>query len=213
MSCTDPVLRERFPNTALADLFEEAQGLDQPAIGFAKTFMYDHNESHQAGYDAYMTGYAFLRMLYQLPSHSLPLSSPLSSSSSLLPFMDKLYMMRSDLSYSLAGPDQLPKRDNVVRCSFPAHITTNDIHQQFDQHGKPRIHWIDDTSCYLVFDVPPAPLPTDCHPFQLTPYHTQKRPREHDQETVPSAKRPRSHQDDVQQQDAPSEFPESCQIM
>lgn len=116
---------------------------------------------HSAGYDAYITGLIFTKMLgFVLKS---PKETPLDlSSPEALQVLNKLHLMRSDIpflhmdgndgagSYSYSCLD-VPNREHVFRITnFPATWKTSHIQDSFKTVSSTVIRWIDPTSAFVV---------------------------------------------------------------
>uniref|UniRef100_H2Y4Q6 Poly(A)-specific ribonuclease RNA-binding domain-containing protein n=1 Tax=Ciona savignyi TaxID=51511 RepID=H2Y4Q6_CIOSA len=114
---------------------------------------------HEAAYDAYITGAAFLAMVNYLKSFQSNNSSnsgkSLASFSSLRslvsPYINKVFLMRSfDIPYlNLTGPDLTPSRDHVFHVEFPSVWKSSDLRQLFTPVGQIHISWINETQCWV----------------------------------------------------------------
>lgn len=121
---------------------------------------------HEAGFDAFQTGVAFLKMAHFLVrekeaanefldhvkeegevncEQSLPFSV-------IQPYMNKLYLMRSDIPYlNLIGPEEQLIRPNVfVLHHFPREWRKNDIISHFEPFGTVYLRWIDDSTVMVT---------------------------------------------------------------
>ncbi|XP_012289012.1 poly(A)-specific ribonuclease PARN isoform X2 [Orussus abietinus] len=110
------------------------------------------DKTHEAGYDAYITGLCFISLSNYLGSLENPkVSTVLSDSPLLESFMNKVIFGRLiDMPYiSLNGEDPNPSRDHVFHITFPKTWRTNEIQQKFQPVGGILIHWINDTSAYV----------------------------------------------------------------
>ncbi|KAF5296497.1 hypothetical protein FQR65_LT01486 [Abscondita terminalis] len=108
------------------------------------------NKSHEAGYDAFITGVCFLAMWNYL--HKAETSSNSFPDVSLLsPYINRVYLMRlQDSPYiHLGGTDPTPSRDHVVHLTFPKTWKLNDIIQLFSPFGNIYVSWIDDHSAFV----------------------------------------------------------------
>ncbi|KAJ3081397.1 hypothetical protein HK102_002366 [Quaeritorhiza haematococci] len=175
-------------NTALSELWNcvSRSPFDGPAIEIHKDFANDdgttldtENSFHEAGYDAYVTGFGFLRMLDYIatrrrqsasirarlenPSDSAPTGFGTEyyvdgvrrirlDSDMVREFRGKLFLMRSDLGHLyLEGEDATPDRSNIFHVSeFPATTSTFDIITAFRDVGPVQVRWIDSTSCWVI---------------------------------------------------------------
>jgi len=92
-------------------------------------------QCHEAGYDAYMTGYSFVRMLgflHLISKSKTPFSLSLPISN---PFRNRIAANRSyDIQHvSLDKIDKTPKRDHCFHITFPARWRQTDIYgKKFD---------------------------------------------------------------------------------
>ncbi|XP_073945025.1 poly(A)-specific ribonuclease PARN-like isoform X2 [Choristoneura fumiferana] len=112
-------------------------------------------KSHEAGYDAFVTGLCFLAMRAHLArmrgdgERAREAQAPL-----LKPFLNKLYLAKTahqDSPYmNLAGPDPTPSRDHVFHLTFPKDWQRNDINQLFSPFGPITVQFMDDTSALIA---------------------------------------------------------------
>ncbi len=59
---------------------------------------------HEAGYDAYLTGYCFCKIAYKFLKEKTP-DLTFTNMEEMAPFVNKLFLMSSDIVYNLEGPD------------------------------------------------------------------------------------------------------------
>ena len=156
MANTQP-FRDLIPSSVLADLAKHVskKPFQKPPLLFDKgcPFYGESDEKpHEAGYDAYITGLSFLSMASYLGSFQDPPKLNIPADSSLvLPFLNKLFVMRmEDIPYlNLAGPDLNPSRDHVFYLTFPSDWKQGDILDLFNNFGFVYISWIDSTSAFI----------------------------------------------------------------
>lgn len=156
MANTQP-FRDLIPSSVLADLVKHVskKPFQKVAVQFDEGFC-DYGESdekpHEAGYDAYITGLAFISMANYLGSFQEPPKMNIPPDSSLVvPFLNKIFVMRmEDVPYlNLAGPDLNPSRDHVFYLTFPSDWKQGDILDLFSNFGFVYISWINSTSAFV----------------------------------------------------------------
>ena len=156
MANTQP-FRDLIPSSMLADLVKNVskKPFQKVAVQFDKGFS-DYGDSdekpHEAGYDAYITGLAFLSMANYLGSFQEPPKISITPDSSLVvPFLNKIFVMRmEDVPYlNLAGTDLNPSRDHVFHLTFPSDWKQGDILDLFGNFGFVYISWINSTSAFV----------------------------------------------------------------
>jgi len=111
-------------------------------------------QCHEAGFDAFMTGVAFVRMFGYLHTISksktqFSLSLPITA-----PFRNRIAANRwYDINHvSLDRTDKTPKRDHCFQVSFPAKWKQSDIYALFNVCGHIRIYWINETSAFVTIE-------------------------------------------------------------
>ncbi|KAH6561307.1 hypothetical protein BASA50_003588 [Batrachochytrium salamandrivorans] len=153
---SNPKLKTSISSSVLGELFSTVSQapFNSPAINFAPGFEGYEGETpafHRAGFDAYITGVSFLRMIYL--ATSLGADSPLDWTNDLVEHCNnKLYLMYSDMSFlDLNGKDSIPDRTNVFYLSdFPPSWKTSDIISRFKDIGFITVKWINETSCLII---------------------------------------------------------------
>ena len=156
MANTQP-FRDLIPSSVLADLVNHVS--QKPFLKVSVKFHQHFNhyigsdkKPHEAGYDAYVTGLAFLTMASYLGSFQDPPKTNVPPDSALLvPFLNKIFAMRmEDIPYlNLAGPDLNPSRDHVFYLTFPSTWKHGDILDLFNDFGFVYVSWINDTSAFV----------------------------------------------------------------
>ncbi|XP_072749603.1 poly(A)-specific ribonuclease PARN isoform X2 [Anoplolepis gracilipes] len=109
-------------------------------------------KSHEAGYDAYITGLCFIALSNYLGTlQKFENATVLANSPLLNPFLNKLPIARlKDLPYvNLVGKDPNPSRDHVFHITFPKEWKYTDISQLFNPFGGGYVSWLSDTSAYI----------------------------------------------------------------
>ncbi|XP_078344665.1 poly(A)-specific ribonuclease PARN-like [Oculina patagonica] len=156
MANTQP-FRDLIPSSVLADLVKHVskKPFQNVAVQFDEGFSnYEESneKAHEAGYDAYITGLAFISMSNHLGSFQEPPKINVPPDSSLVvPFLNKIFVMRmEDVPYfNLAGPDLNPSRDHVFYLTFPSDWKQGDILDLFNNFGFVYISWINSTSAFI----------------------------------------------------------------
>ncbi|KAG8231446.1 hypothetical protein J437_LFUL000163 [Ladona fulva] len=114
------------------------------------------SKSHEAGFDAFVTGVCFISMANYFASLGKKLiNSPLISESPFIkPFVNRLFLSKvQDIPYmELMGKDSSPPRDHVFHLTFPSSWNTHNIRQLFGHFGSVYIAWLDDTSAYVALE-------------------------------------------------------------
>lgn len=151
-------LHELFVSSTLGEAFQAVckEPFGGPSIECGEGYAYNEEAQHQAGYDAYMTGFLFIKMAQKLQevlsmpkNEQYPLEQWLDMSVS---YVNMLHMTRSDCSYYLAGDDVIPDRSHIFYVhDFPVSTRTWDLIEYYNRFGKLRVQWIDETSAFLVF--------------------------------------------------------------
>ncbi|RLU16444.1 hypothetical protein DMN91_010512 [Ooceraea biroi] len=109
-------------------------------------------KSHEAGYDAYITGLCFIALSNYLGTLEKSENTTVLANSPLLnPFLNKLPIQRlKDIPYvNLVGKDPIPSRDHVFHLTFPKEWKYSDISVLFAPFGGGYISWLSDTSAYV----------------------------------------------------------------
>ncbi|XP_029169507.1 poly(A)-specific ribonuclease PARN-like [Nylanderia fulva] len=109
-------------------------------------------KSHEAGYDAYITGLCFIALSNYLGTLQKSENATVLANSPLLnPFLNKLPIARlKDFPYvNLVGKDPNPSREHVFHITFPKEWKHTDISQLFSPFGGGYVSWLSDTSAYI----------------------------------------------------------------
>ncbi|XP_067672031.1 poly(A)-specific ribonuclease PARN-like [Haliotis asinina] len=157
MASTAP-FKDLIINTTLGDLRRtvEAKPFVKPQVDLPEEFSKYSAETeflHEAGYDAYITGIAFIGMANFLGTFQQPPEDWISPQSPLIePFVNKLFMMRVyDIPYlNLTGPDVVPVREHVFHVTFPKEWKSHDIVSLFAPYGGVSLSWINETSAFAA---------------------------------------------------------------
>lgn len=117
-----------------------------------RSYSISTEKSHEAGYDAYITGLCFIALSNYLGTLERSENSTVLATSPLLnPFHNKVPIARlKDFPYvNLVGKDPNPSRDHVFHITFPKEWKHSDISQLFSPFGGGYISWLSDTSAYV----------------------------------------------------------------
>lgn len=117
-----------------------------------RSYSVSTEKSHEAGYDAYITGLCFIALSNYLGTLQKSENATVLANSPLLnPFLNKLPIARlKDFPYvNLVGKDPNPSRDHVFHITFPKEWKHTDISQLFSPFGGGYISWLSDTSAYI----------------------------------------------------------------
>ncbi|KAJ3196691.1 hypothetical protein HK101_008030 [Irineochytrium annulatum] len=149
-------LTKFIPYTDLAKLMDKCSRAPflQPIIAHHSDYNSygpDSQALHEAGYDAYITGFCFLRMT-KLIAPGLS-NSVILRDINITIASNRLFLMRSDIPYfNVTGSEaEISRATYIHLSSFPAGWRTSDILKQFAPHfGDVQVRWIDDRSCFLA---------------------------------------------------------------
>lgn len=122
----------------------------EPVEGYS--YSVSTEKSHEAGYDAYITGLCFIALSNYLGTLQKSKNATVLADSPLLnPFLNKVPIARlKDFPYvNLVGKDPNPSRDHVFHITFPKEWKHTDISQLFSPFGGGYISWLSDTSAYI----------------------------------------------------------------
>lgn len=117
-----------------------------------RSYSVSTEKSHEAGYDAYITGLCFIALSNYFGTLQKSENATVLANSPLLnPFLNKLPIARlKDFPYvNLVGKDPNPSRDHVFHITFPKEWKHADISQLFSPFGGGYISWLSDTSAYI----------------------------------------------------------------
>jgi len=152
-------LADKCASTALGDTFSafnKEQYLACPSIILPEGFMsYQEDESrlHEAGFDAYVTGVAYLRMAYQIGvTRGKGTNAILPGDLLMEDFANKIFLLRSDIPFfNLVGADPEPDRAATLYVfNFDPSLKTGDIVRHFSSFGQVYVSWVDETSLFLT---------------------------------------------------------------
>ncbi|XP_066593445.1 poly(A)-specific ribonuclease PARN-like isoform X2 [Prorops nasuta] len=128
-----------------------------PEIEAVEGRSYDISEekTHEAGYDAFITGICFIAMINYLGSVTNPEVTMVHPDSPLLTrYINKLLIPRlKDFPYvNLEGKDPDTNRDNVFHLTFPKTWKYSDITQLFNPYGGVYVSWLSETTAYVALN-------------------------------------------------------------
>ncbi|KAJ3255099.1 hypothetical protein HK103_006642 [Boothiomyces macroporosus] len=157
---TSTELDSGVSNTALEKLYDVARAYPYrfPYISCGREFTkYQESDSqHEAGYDAFITGFCFLKFCSFKSEKSELLDL---NSERLKGFANRIYLMYSNIPYlNLGGPDGKYRftvdkavTKNVFKLSgFPVAWKYQDIQENLQDLGSVNVKWIDDQSCLII---------------------------------------------------------------
>ncbi|XP_063380653.1 poly(A)-specific ribonuclease PARN-like [Cydia fagiglandana] len=138
----------------LATLSEPPFGLPTVGSSSGRGYTLSDDKSHEAGYDAFVTGLCFLAMRSHVSRMRGESERSEPSAAVLRPFLNKLFLTKTayqDSPYmNIDGPDPTPSRDHVFHLTFPGEWQRNDINQLFSPFGPIVVQFIDDTSAFVA---------------------------------------------------------------
>ncbi|CAO3595265.1 unnamed protein product [Absidia cylindrospora] len=177
-----PILQKCFNSTVLGSLFntveEELRNgghVIRMADGFDRYSVEGNpNSSHEAGYDAYMTGVIYLGFVHYIKekeeeeqakisqgngannkTNDVSTSTTSSKDSlfmneSITPFYNKIFLMRCDQPYiDLQGEEKI-ERNRFFLTKIPTGVTHADIERLYPDIQPTYLSWINDTSAWLT---------------------------------------------------------------
>jgi len=151
--------KEFISKNALDDLNQalKARPFGHPCLdmpGKYVSFNKDSSYLHEAGYDSFVTGNAFLSMFQYLskivhPSHEKHIFT--QESDVIKPYLNKIYIHRlHDIPYvNLGGQDIHPQREDIFHVEFPNVWKGADLRQLFAPVGGVNLSWINDNECFV----------------------------------------------------------------
>ncbi|XP_028393446.1 poly(A)-specific ribonuclease PARN-like [Dendronephthya gigantea] len=156
MASTSP-LQEHFSLSHLEEVYKKCAEAPfvKPNVLFPEGFedYLDTSKSHEAGYDAYMTGVAFIAMasyLEKIQDGSSPCGE--MDIEIIKPFLNKIFLFprMEDIPYlNLGGEDPVPSRDHVFHLEHPESWQFSDIQKLFKDFGYIYITKIDETASFV----------------------------------------------------------------
>ncbi|KAL1453030.1 hypothetical protein WDU94_007206 [Cyamophila willieti] len=161
--CAQSPLRDIITNSALCPLLETVQKEPFTPIPCeaglpGRGYSISNEKSHEAGYDAYITGLVFLSLSHYLQSHPPGGgeggggTSPIPHSSLLDPYRNKLHLMRlTHYPYvDLTGIEPTPDLSHVFVVTFPSTWKSINIADLFSSYGPVNISWISDKAAFVA---------------------------------------------------------------
>ena len=106
---------------------------------------------HEAGFDAYITGYCFINLASYLGSLKEPKINYYQADL-LNNYCNKLYITYSfDLKHlNFGGDDVVVNRGHLYHLTFPSQWKSTDLYQLFSAFGGCFIGWINETSAFIA---------------------------------------------------------------
>ncbi|ODM91508.1 Poly(A)-specific ribonuclease PARN, partial [Orchesella cincta] len=158
MCCTHP-FRELFSSSVLGDVLKRVQDdpfslpiIKKESRESSLSYELADLKSHEAGYDAFITGVCFIGLCQYLGTLQIPKKKVVLPNSPLvMPFLNKLYLMRMlDITYmNISGTDLTPRRDHVFHVNCPKESTTKTILNMFSPFGQVQVWWQDDHNLFV----------------------------------------------------------------
>ncbi len=151
MCAAVPELAAAVPKTSLNQVFDRVQTdpFTAPTITMDEEFQYAANcdRFHEAGYDAYTTGFAFIRLM-----HHIQKQLPLNLDS--VDFKNRINMMYSDFEYADIHNDQpIPDRSHIFYIpDVPSTNTEKEMDQllRVQEYGGVFYRWRNATECFVM---------------------------------------------------------------
>ncbi len=108
----------------------------------------DGDAYHEAGFDAYATGAVFVAL-----ANKIGCGARVDfNHEELSAVRNKFFVMHYDGLLNLAGPDDVPDRNNVFYLrELTKEVKTNDLVDLFSRIGKIRVKWTGDTTAFVIF--------------------------------------------------------------
>lgn len=108
----------------------------------------DGDAYHEAGFDAYATGAVFIAL-----ANKIGCGARVDfNHEELSPILNRFFVMHYDGLLNLAGPDDVPDRNNVFYLrELTKEVKTNNLVDLFARFGKIRVKWTGDTTAFVIF--------------------------------------------------------------
>lgn len=161
---THEAVAKLVTDTSLGVVFEafNKEPYTTPSIATAEGFQNYAtctSKPHEAGYDSYMTGCAFVRMLHCIEQQrltegqSLALPLDLLSVATNLGVVNKIPVPTPQAFLTLDGVDTPPPSNHIFAIyDFPKDWKTRHIIAVFEAYGSVRVRWLNDTSALVTLD-------------------------------------------------------------
>jgi poly(A)-specific ribonuclease len=157
MASTEP-LKSHFPLSHLEKVYQQCSEAPfvKPNVAFPEGFndySGDDSKAHEAGFDAYMTGVAYIAMASFLENQrdgSMP--SGEIDHEIVKPFLNKIFLFprMEDIPYlNLDDNDIIPSRDHVFHIEHPENWQFSDIQKLFKDFGYVYISKLNGTSAFV----------------------------------------------------------------
>jgi len=149
--------KEIIQNTGLSDLYSALKSKPFKQVNLEAPEAYQGDDEtlksllHQAGYDAFITGYSFILMFYHLNSIIKNDNLIINEKCEVLrPYINKINMSHLyETPYlNLVDPEPEVCYDDVFHVTIPSEWKVNDIKDDLYPHSI-TISWINDTSCFV----------------------------------------------------------------
>lgn len=156
MASTQP-LQEHFQLTHLEEVYKKSseKPFKKPDVLLPEGFgeYSESTKTHEAGFDAFITGVSFASMVAYL--QKIKDGDSIGSQIDfeiVKPFLNKIFLFPriEDIPYlNLNGKDITPRRDHVFYIEFPETWQTTDIRALFKDFGYVYVSWLDSTSALV----------------------------------------------------------------
>ncbi|KAB7505848.1 Poly(A)-specific ribonuclease PARN, partial [Armadillidium nasatum] len=152
----DPPFSANIINTALGRLYEElTSGYSPPSFGVEKGHqsysISEDGQAHDGGFDAFMTGVAFITMLKTLEGKRWG-KAPYLKAKSLQKYSNKINFMGSyDIPFiDLEKSDVIPDRGYIFNVTCPSTWTFMNVRHAFACLKSYKTVWVNDTRLFVI---------------------------------------------------------------
>jgi len=149
-------VKSKLLSTALGDLFEffnKDELFKSPTIVLSESSKRYENAAcaHEAGYDAYMTGSVFLKLVHQLETSYHTTDAIVSSAKLSSAFKNKLNVHGAAVPFALEGEQPEMDFSKIFHVSgFPETTGTKDIVDFFKEFAPVEVKWLDSSSLIVI---------------------------------------------------------------
>ncbi|XKL67209.1 hypothetical protein PGB90_010629 [Kerria lacca] len=154
--CSAYPFRDLIPSSVLSHMLKR---LKEPPFQFPEAeaenaecgYSMTERKSHEAGFDAYTTGLAFIALTSYLGKKSKQNSIEFKSEL-IKQYENRLFLMKiMDYSYiNLKGNEPKPSRNHVFHITFPKEWKTSDIVQLFNAYGNIHISYCNQSTAWVT---------------------------------------------------------------
>lgn len=154
-SYCDPLGRE-FRSTGLDELYTATRDKIKyalPTIEFAEGFNdynSDSSKCHEAAYDAFCTGYVFIKLSHFVLSNGEEEDNVTPASDLLATWANRIYLARSNDAFNMISLDSEARHSHVFYVfGFDPSVTTSDLLSWFSFAEKGQVAWKTDRSAFV----------------------------------------------------------------